>query len=133
MSFEKLSVTLTTNSSGSVTGFIPAAGNVRDGRLTGRIVTVIYDKTDYADTVDFAIDLEDSGEGVWTEANVTASATRSPRQATHDNVGVASLYAAAGEPVEGPIVMVQDRLKIAVTNGGDTKVGKFTLVVEYPE
>lgn len=122
MSYEKLSVTLTTDSSGDATGFIG------DPTITGQIITLIYDKTDFTDGVDFTITLEASGETVWTESNVNASATRSPRQATHDNVGVASLYAAAGEPVEGPIIMVSDRLKIVIAAGGDAKSGKFTLV-----
>ncbi len=40
------------------------------------------------------------------------------------------MYAAGGEPVEGHIVMVGDRLKIVLSNGGDTKTGTFTLVWE---
>ena len=126
MAYNKLPVTLTTASDGSVTGYIPGAA-----AITGRIITIIYDKdgtTPYAAGVDFAITLDNSSEGMWTECNVGASATRSPRQATHDTVGVASLYAAAGEPVEGPIVMVADRLRIAITSGGDAKTGQFTLV-----
>lgn len=119
---ERHEVAITTDSSGDATGYTPV--------VTGRISTVRYAKTDFADGVDFTITIEGTGEGVWTESNVNASATRAPRQATHDIVGAASLYASGGESVEAPIVLANDRVKIVVASGGNTKTGTFHVVIE---
>ena len=118
---ERHVVTLTTNSSGAATGYTPV--------ITGRIISIQYVKDDFATGVDFAITLEATGQGLWSQSDVNASATVAPRQPTHDNAGAASLYASTGEPVEDYIVAVEDRVKIAITNGGDTKGGTFHVVV----
>lgn len=121
MHAEKHTIALTTDGSGDVTGYSPV--------VTGRILSVIYDKTDFADGVDFTITLEDTGENIWTEANVNAATVRAPRQATHGVDGSASLFAAAGEPVESWIVAVNDRVKVVVAQGGDTKSGNIVIIV----
>ena len=117
---ERHTVSLTTDGSGDATGYTPG--------VTGRIINVIYDKTDFADGVDFDVTLEGTGQTVWDEDDVNASKTVSPRQATHDTAGAASLFAAAGEPVEDCIVAAHDRVKIVVSSGGDTKTGSFTVI-----
>lgn len=114
-------VVVTTDASGNGTGYTPV--------ITGRIMTVIYTKADYAVGVDFDITLEDTGQDVWDEDNVDASKTISPRQPTHDKAGAASLYAASGEPVEDYIVAASERVKIVISQGGDTKTGTFIIVV----
>lgn len=118
---ERHEVPLTTDASGDATGYTPV--------ITGRILGVRYVKDDFADGVDFEITLEATGETVWDEDNVNASATRSPRQATHSTAGVAALYASGGEAVGGYIVAANDRVKIVVANGGDTKSGTFHVIV----
>lgn len=132
MAYQKLSVTATTAADGSATVFIPEAVATVPGtnKLTGRLVTLIYDKTDFATGVDFTTTSEDAGETLWTENNVDASTVRSPRQPTHAGDGTASLYAGAGEPVEGAIVLVDDRIKWVIAAGGDTKTGKLTAIFE---
>jgi len=118
---ERHAVTITTDASGDGTGYTPV--------VTGRIMAIHYVKTDYAAGVDFTITAEATGETIWTESNVNASATRAPRQATHATDGTASLYAAAGEPVEDYIAVAEDRVKIVVAQGGDTKSGTFHVIV----
>lgn len=115
-------VTIVTNSDGDGTGYSSV--------VRGHIVNVIYAKTDYADTVDFTITTEDTLQNVWVESNVTAAKTVAPRQPTHSTVGVASLYAAAGEPVEDHVRACGERIKIVVAAGGDTKTGAFKVIVE---
>ena len=51
------------------------------------------------------------------------------RQATHAPDGSAALYAAAGEAVLGDIVLANERVKIVVASGGNTKTGQFVIVV----
>ena len=118
---ERHAVTITTDAGGDGTGYTPV--------ITGRIQAIHYAKTDYAAGVDFTITAEATGETIWTESNVNASATRAPRQATHATDGTASLYAAAGEPVEDYIAVAEDRVKIVVAQGGDTKSGTFHVIV----
>lgn len=119
---ERHAVTVTTAADGSATAYSPV--------VTGRLSQIRYVKTDYTDGVDFTITSDETGETLWTELNVNASATRAPRQATHGTDGVASLYAAAGLPVQAPIALAKDRVKIVIAAGGNAKTGVFHIVME---
>lgn len=118
---ERHVVPLTTDASGAATAYSPA--------VTGRILAVRYVKTDFADGADFTVTLEGTGETVWAESDVNASATRAPRQATHSTAGAAALYAAGGAAVSDYVVAVQDRVKVVVAQGGNTKTGAVHLIV----
>jgi hypothetical protein len=115
-------VTITTIADGSGTGYT-------EYPLAGHISAIRYVKSDYADGVDFVITGENSGIAVLTGTDVNASATYAPRHATHDVTGAASLYAAAGEPVEDRIPVAGERLKIVVASGGATKTGAFHVYI----
>lgn len=86
-------------------------------------------KTDFANGVDFTITSEATGETLWAESNVDASATRAPRQATHGTDGTAALYAGSGTAVLDKIALANTRVKIVVASGGDTKTGTFYVVL----
>ncbi len=121
---QRHTVAITTDASGDGTGLTP--------NVTGRIINVIYTKdgtTPYDAGVDVTVILEASGQAVWTGTDVNASVTIAPRQATHDTVGAASLYASTGEPVEDYIFVAFERVKIVVASGGNTKDGSFTVTV----
>lgn len=119
---QRHAVTVTTASDGSATAYT-------DKAVTGAVLSIQYVKTDFADGVDFAVTAETTGQGLWTESNVNASATRCPRQPTHDAVGAASLYASGGEPVEDYIHVANERIKIIIASGGNAKVGTFYITV----
>jgi hypothetical protein len=97
--------------------------------LSGFIESIQYVKTDYADTVDFTITAEATGETIWTEANVTAAVIKHPRAATHSTAGVASLYAGSGTAVNDYVALGRDRVKIVIGTAGDTKTGSFVITV----
>src|SRR3546814_5742243 len=97
--------------------------------ISGRVLGIRYVKGDFADGVDFTITSEATGETVWAESDVNASATRAPRQAIHGTDGAAALYAESGEAVRDFVYLAIDRLKIAVADGGDTKTGTFHVLV----
>lgn len=118
---ERHEVTITTDGSGDGTGYTPV--------VTGKIVAIHYAKDDYAAGVDFTITAEATGESIWDEDDVNASASRAPRQATHAPDGSAALYAGAGEAVRDDIVLADDRVKIVVANGGANKSGTFSVIV----
>lgn len=122
MGTRRFSVPVTTDASGDATAYSPY--------LSGKICSIHYVKTDFADGVDFTITADATGEGLWTESNVNASASRYPRAPTHSQAGVASLYAAGGTAVQDAIRLSRDRVKIVVAQGGNAKSGAFTIVVE---
>lgn len=119
---ERQTVAVTTASDGTATAYSET--------VTGKIVAIHYVKTDFANGVDFTITSEATGETIWTESDVNASATRAPRQATHSPLGAAALYAAAGAAVLTPIALARDRIKIVIAQGGSVKTGSFIIVVE---
>ena len=114
-------VAVTTDADGDATEY--------SAPLNGILSAIAYVKTDFADGVDFTITTEDSGQTLWTEANVDAAAVRAPRQPTHAGDGTPSLFAAEGEPVEAPIVLADERVKIVVAQGGATASGAFHIIV----
>jgi len=122
-------VRVTTAADGSATAYTP--------RVSGKVHQIEYVKDTasaganaFADTVDFAIKTKDTGIGLWTEANVTASAVRAPRQPAHSQVGAALLYAAGGTAVTERIALGNDMVEIAITNGGNAKVGTFHVLID---
>lgn len=52
----------------------------------------------------------------------TSAFSKTPRVATHDVAGVASLYASGGEPVESA-AFVGEPLTVTIANGGNTLSG----------
>lgn len=126
MSFiQRFVVNVTTDGSGDATVYSPV--------LTGKLSQIRYVKdgtTPFTDGVDFTITAEATGETLWSESNVNASATRAPRQATHGTDGVASLHAAGGTAVQDKIALAKDRVKIVVAQGGSAKLGAFHIVIE---
>jgi hypothetical protein len=115
-------VTVTTAADGSATAYTP--------RLSGELHAIEYVKTDFANGVDFTITSEATGQQLWAENDVNASAVRYPRAATHSTAGVASLYAAAGTAVQARPALGNDRVKIVIAAGGATKVGTFHVLVQ---
>lgn len=114
----RLTVPVTTASDGSATAF-------SDFIDFGLLSQIRYVKTDFAIGVDFTITLEGTGETLWAESNVDASATRAPRQATHGTDGAASLFAAGGAAVQDKIAIAGDKIKIVIAQGGNVKSGTF--------
>ena len=111
--------TITTDASGDAEVFL-------DGG-TWVIEEIKYTKDDFADGVDIAITGADSGTTIWTQANVNASVTVRPRAATHSTAGVAALYAGSGTAVNDKILIVTERIKIIIDEGGNAKSGTITI------
>lgn len=119
-------VTLTTAADGTVTGYSPRG-------INGKIHQIEYVKdgtNPFANGVDFTITGEATGVNIWTQSDVNASTVVAPRQATHSQAGVASLYASGGTAVQAPIALANDRVKIAIAQGGNAKVGTFHILVD---
>ena len=126
MKVERFSVSVTTAADGSATAFSPT--------ITGAISSIAYvaDGTNpYAATVDFAITVESTGQGLWTQSDITASGTRAPRQPTHEQDGTDRFFQGSGTEHSVPdlICLANDRVKIVLAQGGNAKVGQFIITV----
>jgi hypothetical protein len=118
-------VTVTTASDGTATAYTP--------HISGKVHSIQYIKdgtTPYTNGVDFTLTTEATGESLWAENDVNATAVRYPRAATHSQVGVAALYAAAGTGVFDKVALANDRIKIVLASGGATKVGAFHFLID---
>lgn len=118
---ERHVVTVTTDADGNAVVYSPV--------VTGKVAQIHYNKTDFADGVDFTITSEATGQSIWTETNVNASAIRAPRQLTYTDTGSSIAYAATFG-VYDKITLAKDRIKIAIAQGGNAKTGTFHLVME---
>ncbi len=65
-----------------------------------------------------------TGIGLWTDTNINASETVAPTQLLHNQAG-----AVITDPVNGPIYLANERVKIVVAQGGVSKTGTFIVVV----
>ena len=115
-------VTLTTDASGDATGYTE--------EINGKICSITYTKTDYANGVDFTVTTEQTAQNLWVELNVNAGKTVAPRQAVHDTAGAGVVYTSDNKPIVDAISLCQERVKIVVAQGGNTKTGKFTVYYE---
>lgn len=120
MFIERHDFTLTTDSSGNATVY-------STGIATGLIRQIRYvpDGTNpLATGADLTITGETTGLVIDTLTDIGTSATQwAPRQATSSVAGAASLYAAAGTAVNDQIGISQERIKVAVAQGGNVKTG----------
>ena len=123
MSFcRKVSAAFTTTAGGAATVYT-------DDVVTGRILSVRYEYADADTGADITITTEDTGQAVLTLTNAgTSTVQKQPRQATHDVTGGAETYDAT-EPVNDYIWAVNERLKVVVAQGGNTKTGTLVFIV----
>jgi hypothetical protein len=115
-------VPVTTAADGSAAAYSP--------RVAGKIHSLHYVKTDFADGVDFTITAEATGESILAKSDVNASAVFYPRAATHTQAGAAALYASGGTAVSDKVALASDRVKIVVAAGGNVKSGAFHILVD---
>lgn len=124
MYVQRLEVTPVTDASGDATSYSEV--------VSGRVISIQYVKagsSNYTDGVDFTITTETTARNLWVDTNINASEVVAPRQPTHDTTGAASLYASGGEPTEDHIYIANERIKIVVGSGGDTKTGTFYITI----
>jgi hypothetical protein len=115
----RVTLTVTTDGDGD--------GSAQSPQLNGLLRRIAYEKVDFADGVD--VDIADHlGTVLLDVDDVNADAAWHPRQPTHSTAGVASLYAAAEEPVESDFP-IDGPITVTVAAGGDTTSGLFHIWV----
>lgn len=122
MTVRRFVVDMTVDASGDGTFYTPP--------IYGHLVSFRYIKDDFTDGIDFVCTLETTGETLWAEDSVNASATRHPRAATHSTAGAAALYASGGVAVLDRIAIGGDRIKIVVDGAGNATSGALHVTVD---
>jgi len=122
MAIRRFVIPITVDGDGDAEVFSPV--------LSGKLVSFRYVKDDFAgDDLAFVITAEATGETLWSEEDVTATATRHPRAPTHTTAGAAALYAASGA-VNSKISLSQDRVKFVIAGAGDETSGTFHITID---
>lgn len=119
---EKHTVEVETDASGDFVGYTDA--------ITGLLNRIQYVKDDLDSGTDIAITIEDTGESLWVQNNVSASAVVAPRIPTHISSGAGALYAAGGATVNDKIAIAKSRIKVVIAEGGNVKSGTFNFFTE---
>jgi hypothetical protein len=114
-----------TDSSGAWTETVmPLAGHLRQYRYVPDAISPLDTNADL-DVVG-----AQSGFVYVNQDNIGTSAFQKlPRYATADETGTASLYAAAGEPVEG-FMSVAEPIKATIAGGGSVKKGVLYIWID---
>ncbi len=103
---------------------------VYSGRtFNGNLRAIVYTKTDFADGVDFTITSETTGQTLWTQSDVNAAAIKYPLTQACSTAGVAATLNGT-QALLVPVALVNERIKIVIAQGGDTKTGAFTFIVD---
>jgi hypothetical protein len=121
MHVEKRTISITTAADGSATAYT-------DGIANGRVLAVIYTKTNFDNGSTMTLTSETTGQSIWAESNVNASAVRYPRAGVHDVVGVAATLDGT-RLVRDYVHVCEERLKVIVASGGNAKTGTLTILV----
>lgn len=123
MAIRKFTVPVTTGTA-TGEGFSPY--------FSGYVESIQYIKPasgGFSDGVDFTITADVSGEVIWQEDNVNASAVRRPRIATHTTAGVAATLDGERAALTR-IALGRDRVKVAVASAGNGTTGTFVITVD---
>lgn len=121
----KFKLSITVDASGNATAYTP--------RVAGKLHSIIYvpdGSNPFANTVDFTVTAEATGETLLTRANVSAAFAAYPRMPTSGADGTGALYAAAGTAVMDKAGLANDRVKVVLAQGGNAKTGVFHILVD---
>ena len=116
-----ITTTVDADASGDGTGSFP--------KVTGKVHSIRYVKDDYDNTVDFTIIGATHGVSFWTESNVTANKEVFPHAQIHNGLGTGRSYTSDNNPINAPLVLINEGLSITVAQAGNATSGTFILTV----
>ena len=121
-------IDIVTEASGGGAGTFTGYTRVVNGRIL-EIRLVVPASGGLEATVDLTITNELTGAAILTLTDQNGSGTWAPRQATHGTDKAAAVYASGGSPVLDYIVVAESRIKLAVAQGGNGKLGTLYITV----
>lgn len=117
----RLSVTL--DGTGAIDTDFPEA-------IRGKIHQIVYTKNNFTNGSTITLTNRATGETIWTETGVNASAVRAPRIPLHSTAGVAALFAAGGTALLERIAVAGDLVRCVISGGGAAATGIFDIIFE---
>jgi hypothetical protein len=114
----------------SFTTAADGTATVYSGYVTGELYAIgitLDATTPPTNTVDITMTLDDTGEAVLTLTNVAANAIYYPRVPVHDEAGAVATLDGTRK-MRTPILLIADRIKCVVAQGGDTKTAVLTFI-----
>jgi len=121
MTIRRFTIPITVDPSGDA--------DIDTARIRGHLISFRYVKDDFADGVDFTVTGKETGQTLWAETSVNASASKYPRAPTHSTAGAAALYVAAGTAVNDRIAL-DEQINIVVADGGNATSGTLHIIVD---
>ena len=121
MTVRRFTHTITVDASGDA--------DVDTAWIRGNLISIRYVKDDFADGVDFTLTGKDTGQTLWAETSVNASASKYPRAPTHTTAGAAALYAGGGTAVNA-LIALDEQINIVVADGGNATSGTLHIIVD---
>lgn len=118
---ERHSITFTTDTNQAATAYT-------DKDVTGRILQIQYVKSNVAAGSTMTLTGNTTNVPVFTIQSMNASATHIPRRPTTDQDGAAITYDQTAT-VNDSVVLVRERVKLVVANGGSERNGTFHITV----
>lgn len=115
---QRVSLSITTNADGDGIGY---AGEVE----LGHIWAIRYVKNNYDNGVGIVVTGETSGIEILTLTNMNATVIKNPRGDAHEIADGTDAEYASGYPVKVLIPVANERIKVVVSAGGNTKTGLF--------
>jgi hypothetical protein len=116
---QRETVTVTTNGLG--------AGTALTSPIRGRLLSIIYEKVNFSDGVDFSVVTATTGRAIWVQSNVNASVALSPRAAKQSIDGGDATYQGSVFVLE-TVDLADEAVRFSVANGGGTTSGMFTVI-----
>jgi hypothetical protein len=120
MYMRRVAVALTTDASGDCTAY--------SGQVSGRVLAVIYTKTNFSNGVDITVSTKTTLQTIMTWTDVNASATVYPRAQVHGVTGTGLTLDGTRLMVE-PIAAADEEIKVVVAQGGNATTGTVTLII----
>lgn len=120
MNTRRYDVALTTIADGSCTAYTPL--------VSGRVLAVVYTKTDFDNGVGAVVSTELSAKTVLTTTNMNASASYMPRLPVQDEAGADATLDGTRKMREAQVVS-DERVKIVIASGGNIKTGVISIIM----
>lgn len=117
---ERHRLSITTDGSGDAIAYTP--------HVRGRVLSVVYTKTDFANGVDITVTVEATGQPVLALTDANASGVWHPRQQVHGPTGTALTFNGT-QTINEPVFVADDRVKVVVAQGGAAKVGTIDIII----
>lgn len=110
---------------------IGALTKVSDHCITGKLLAIRYNKTDFANGSTITITSAGTEQSLLAKTSINATETFYPRDVICTAAGVDSVFIASGQNVQlAQFVLYEEQIKVVVADGGVSKSGALEIYWE---